>query len=304
MSALTQPYRAGVHRWWPFVLLLAAGGGRWVVTAAHPEAESTIGSEAFGCTWAALLCFLFLRREATAEALPANRLFAGPIRSFLAGAMLSAGPGIALLMHGGQVDAGSLALALALTPVVVAIATSALGNERNDNIAGRIWPGIAAVAALLLVLAQPPMGNVRSDFALVLAPAFTGVGAALFCLDTNVFATRAGWALVGSAALFTLDVFGTYIATDSMPPISLLAVGCDGVLALLSILTLYQLGATRWSSQFTWIPLLIVVESLALVRPHLTTHWVFGVGLLTLASVYLLLPQSEESEPKISAVPS
>lgn len=299
-----QPSRAGVHRWWPFVLVVAAGGGRWVVAAAHPEAGSTVGSGAIGCAWAALLCFLFFRRELVEETLPPTRSLGRAIRSFLTGAMLSAGPGIALAMPGREVDAGNLAVALALTPVVVAIAASALGHERKDDLAGRIWPGLAAAAALLLLLAQPALGNVRNDLAFVLAPAFTGIGAALFCMDTNVFAMRAGWALAGSAAMFTWDIVGTYVATGSIPPISLLAVGCDGVLALLSIGSLYQLGATRWSSQFTWVPLLIVVESLALIRPHLTAHWIFGVGLLTFASIYLLMPQSEERESRISAVPN
>ena len=303
-STLTEPSRAGVHRWWPFALLLVAGASRWVVAAAHPEADSTIASEAMGCGWAALLSYLFLVRKSAAISSPMASSDTGRVRSFLAGAMLFGGPAIALLIRGRQIDAGSLTVALALTPIILAIAVSALGSERTDDLAGRIWPGLAAVTGLLLVLAQPALGDARSDLALVLAPALTGIGAALFCADTNLSATRVSLALVGSTALFTLALAGTYILAGSLPSVSLLAVACDGVLALLSVVTLYQLGATRWSSQFTWIPLLIVVESLVLVRPQLSAHWVIGLGLLALASIYLLLPQSEEPKSGVSAVPS
>jgi hypothetical protein len=216
--------------------------------------------------------------------------------------MLFGGPAVALLIRGRELDAGSLTIALALTPVVIAIAASALGRENSDGIAGRIWPGLAAVAGLLLVLAQPTLGDARSDLALVLAPALTGVGAALFCVDPPVSASRVIHALIGASALFALALVETYFVAGSRPSISLLAVACDGVLALLGVVTLGQLGATRWSSQFTWVPLLIILESIVLVRPQLTAHWVVGLVLLALAGVYLLLPQGDESNSGTSTV--
>jgi hypothetical protein len=222
----------------------------------------------------------------------------------LAGAMLFGGPAVALLIRGRELDAGSLTIALALTPVIIAIAASALGTENSDGIAGRIWPGLVAVAGLLLVLAQPTLGDARSDLALVLAPALTGVGAALFCIDQPATAPRVTSALIGATALFALALAETCFVTGSRPSISLLAVACDGVLALLGIVTLVQLGATRWSSQFTWVPLLIVLEGIVLVRPHLTAHWIIGLILLVLASVYLLLPQGDEPSSAASTVPT
>jgi hypothetical protein len=220
----------------------------------------------------------------------------------LAGAMLFGGPAVALLVRGRELDTGSLTIALALTPVIIAIAASALGTESSNGIAGRIWPGLAAVAGLLLVLAQPTLGDARSDLALILAPALTGVGAALFCADQPAMPSRAPAALIGAFALFALVLAETCFVTGFWPTISLLAVACDGVLALLGILTLAQLGATRWSSQFTWVPLLVVLEGIVLVRPHLTAHWIIGLTLLVLASVYLLIPQGDESSSSISTV--
>ncbi len=281
------------------MLLLLAGASRWVVVAAHPEAESTLASEAAGCTWAALVSLAFNPRKPAKIALPEARPESSLIRSLLAGAMLLGGPAIALLIHAPQFDATALTISLALTPIIIAIAASALGTESSEGIAGRIWPGLAAVAGLLLILAQPTLGDARSDVALILAPALTGFGAALFCSGQPVSTSRVTLALTGAAALFALALAGAYAFSGVRPSLSLLAVAGDGLLALLGMATLAQLGATRWSSQFTWLPLLIVLEGIALIRPDLTLYWVVGLALLVLASVYLLLPQAEDPDPSI-----
>ena len=215
--------------------------------------------------------------------------------------MLFGGPAISLLIRSRELDAASLTIALSLTPVIIAIAAPALGADHTSGIAGRIWPGLAAVAGLLLLLAQPALGDVRGDLALVLAPALTGVGAALFGVDAPTSSSRLTSTLLGASLLFTIALAETCVVAGAPPSISLLAVACDGVLALLGVITLAQLGATRWSSQFTWIPLLIVVESIVIVHPQLTTYWIVGLILLTLASVYLLLPQAAEPTPAISS---
>ena len=215
--------------------------------------------------------------------------------------MLFGGPAVALLIRGRELDSSSLTIALALTPIIIAVAAAALGTETSDGIAGRIWPGLAAIAGLLLLLAQPTLGDARTDLALILAPALTGVGAALFCIDHPASPTRITAALTGASTLFALALIGTHLVSRTPVSISLLAVASDGVLALLGVTTLVQLGATRWSSQFTWIPLLIVVEGIILVRPPLTAHWLIGLLLLAVASIYLLLPAADESSPATAA---
>ncbi len=199
----------------------------------------------------------------------------------LAGAMMLGGPAVGLLA--GGMDAGSLTIALALTPVVVAVAAAALGDG-SDGMAGRLWPGLAAVAGLLLVLTQPSVSNVRNDVLMLAAPVFSGMGAALFC---SVRARSVASALVGAAVVFLL---GWVLLRGA---VSVVAVACDGLLALLGVLAVARLGATRWSAQFALVPLLIVLEGLVLVRPGLQIRWVIGLALLAVGSVYLLLPQDE-----------
>jgi hypothetical protein len=292
------------QRWWPFLLLLVVGGSRWAVAAVRPEADATLASEAVGCAWATLvaLAVVGLRPKSTAAQPAPSR--GARLRWLLAGAMFSGGPVITLFLHGRDLDASALTIALALTPVIIAVASSALGTESSEGMAGRIWPGLAAVAGLLLVLVQPTLGDLRTDLALVLAPTLTGVGAVLFCVGPPRAAARIPTTLLGASTLFAIGLAGSYLVAHARASLSLPAVACDGVLALLGILTLNQMGATRWSSQFTWVPLLVILEGIALVRPQLTAHWFIGLILLIVAGMYLLVPQVDESSAETSAVPT
>jgi hypothetical protein len=264
--------RARWQRWWPFVALVVAAACRWLLVAARPEAESTAGSLSLGCVWAAML--VLVMGHAPLGALK-------DWRGMLSGAMMLGGPALGLLA--GGMDAGSLTIALALTPVVVAVAAAALGDS-SEGMAGRLWPGLAAVAGLLLVLTQPSVSNVRNDVLLLAAPVLTGVGAALFCSERG---RSVASALVGAAVVFVL------VWWVMRGPVSVVAVACDGLLALLGVLTASRLVATRWSAQFALVPLLIVLEGLALVRPGLQVRWVIGLVLVAVGSMYLLLPQNE-----------
>jgi drug/metabolite transporter (DMT)-like permease len=300
--------RTTAQRWWPFLLLLVVGASRWAVAAVRPEADATLASETIGCAWATLvaLALLALRpRSAATQRAPSR---GARLRWLLAGAMFSGGPVITLFLHGRDLDASALTIALALTPVIIAIASSALGTESSEGIAGRIWPGLAAVAGLLLVLVQPTLGDLRTDLALALAPTLTGVGAVLFCVgqrgDQPRTAARIPTTLLGASTLFAIALAGSYFVAHARLSLSLPAVACDGVLALLGILTLNQLGATRWSSQFAWVPLLVILEGIVLVRPQLTAHWFIGLILLIVAGVYLLVPQVDESTAETSPVPT
>jgi drug/metabolite transporter (DMT)-like permease len=269
------------------VLLLTVAASRWLVADVHPEAAPTLLSAALGCGWAAVLGFTFLNRKANRDAKP------NTLRSLLAGALFLGGPAIGLLIGARELNAGALTMALALTPVAVAISASAFGTAKSQGVAGRIWPGLAGVTGLLLILVQPDLGNTTSDVALFLAPTLTGLGAALFDCDSRAPAANA---LIGAVALFGFATLATSLTGGHRPSFSLLAIAYEGILALLSVLALSRLGAMRWSSQFTWLPMLVLVEGIVLVRPPLTTRSVIGLLLLTLASVYLLISQEDEAD--------
>jgi drug/metabolite transporter (DMT)-like permease len=220
----------------------------------------------------------------------------------LAGALLFAGPAIGLLLHAHELSPTSLTMALALTPVAVGVSAAALGTGGAGSVAGRVWPGLAAIGGLLLLLAEPNLSSARTDLALFLAPTLTGVGAALLCAG-GASRWRATTALFGGVGLFALALVVESVLAGVRPRVSLLAVACDGVMALLSVYALLQVGATRWSAQFTLLPLLIVLEGIVLVRPVFTARWVVGLALLALASIYLLLPPTDDGEGASTVVP-
>jgi drug/metabolite transporter (DMT)-like permease len=284
-----------VQRWWPFVLLLLVGASRWAVSAARPDADSTLTSQTLGCASATLLAFAFLLLKRNPPYPQPKPSSTASLRWFFAGALLSGGPAIGLLLPGRDLDSSALTIALALTPIIIAIASTALGTESSEGIAGRIWPSLAALAGLLLVLVQPNLGDLRADLLLLLAPVLTGLGAVLFCTDPSRSVPRTTTALLGACVLFALALATSRFLAAARPTFSLLAIACDGIVALLGIATLSRLGATRWSSQFTWVPLLIILEGIVLVRPKLTAHWFTGLILLIVAGVYLLLPPGDEA---------
>jgi drug/metabolite transporter (DMT)-like permease len=282
-----------LQRWWPFVLLLVVAASRWVVANLHPEAAPSLSSAALGCGWAAVIAFTFVGRRAV----PLSRRKG--MRAVVGGALLLGGPAVGLLLGAHELNAGALTIALALTPVAVAIGAAAFGAGTSQGVAGRIWPGLAAVTGLLLILVQPNLGNTFSDVALFLAPTLTGLGAALF--DSageaeDVADSSEANALLGAAALFGVATLATWVVSGHRPTLSLIAIAYEGILALLSVLSLSRLGATRWSSQFTWLPLLILLEGIVMVRPPVTGRWVIGLLLLAVASVYLLMPPVDESD--------
>ncbi len=275
-------------RWWPFALLILAGAGRWMLAAAWPQTESSLASQAAGCGLAALI-----------SVVPMGRSWQGKVRwrpwtvAAAGGALLLCGPATAELLQASRMEPSDTMMALALTPVVVALA------GRTNAVAGRLWPGLAAVAGLLLVLAQPSLGDPRSDVALALTPVLTGCGAALLCSAGAESAWRAPSALLGAALVFGLGwVVNARVLGDLVPP-SLPATACDGVLGLLSLVTLLRLGAVRWSAQFALVPLLVLVQGIGILRPPLTPRWAAGLVLVALAGVYLLLPQGEDAEPSV-----
>jgi hypothetical protein len=273
-------------------VLLAVAASRWLVADIHPEAAPSPASAALGCGWAAVVALTLLDKDLG----PAKK-WSG-LRSLLAGAMLLGGPATGLLIGAHELSAAALTMALALTPVAVAVGVAAFWEGTSQGIAGRIWPGLAAVTGLLLILVQPSLLNMLNDVALLLAPTLTGLGAALFAAKGDGRDDRKpsnANALLGAAALFTFATLLRWVAAGHRPVLSLLAIAYEGVLALLSVMALSRLGPMRWSSQFTWLPLLILLEGIVMMRPPVTARWLTGLLVLAIASVYLLMPQEDES---------
>ncbi len=278
--------RSSIWRlWWPFALLCLIRGSRWIVSESLPGSSTTLGSAAVGCGSAAVLYVLILR-PSTREQL--NQL----ARAALGGALLLAGPLIALIYR-HSIPAASLTMALALTPVVIAVAEAAT-RHTGDALAGRLWPGLAAVAGLLLLLPQPSLADPAQDLILVVTPLLTGCGAVLF-LSARRGAWRVPAALLGASAALGLGAaINVAMQVGTWPDMAGLAAGFDALEALLALLALGRLSATRWSAQFAIVPLLVLLEGISFMPSRIPSRMIVGLLLLGIPAVALLIPPSEE----------
>lgn len=284
---------SGWRLWWPFALLCFVGGSRWVLSESLPGSVTTFASAALGCGSAAAL-YLLVRRPWNAMRPLGSQLG----RSALGGALMISGP-LLVLLRPGSVPAGGHTMALALTPVVIAVVESAAGHD-SGTLAGRLWPGLAAIAGLLLLLAEPSLSNPAEDILLVLTPVVTGGGAVLFCsARESVWRTPA--ALLGACAALAVGA-GANLATHSggLYDMAGLAAGFDAAQALLSIIAISRLSATRWSAQFALVPLLVLLEGLALMPGSVPVRMTVGLVLLAIAGLALLIPPAEEAQIELA----
>lgn len=304
-DALALPPQRRWVPWTAFALLCAIAATRWMLSAAQPATASSVATLAAGCGLAALLCFagniIFSARRKPVSALVSEAPRNSTLRDALAGALLFAGPVLALIFAVPGTDS-SLIIALALAPVAAGVTLTALGDG-SGSLAGRVWPGLAAVGGLLLVLPQPSLADPRIDLVLALAPVLTGIGAALFGAPQSRgpaeyprLLTRGASALSGAALAFSAALIVQLAMHAPRPAFSPLAATIDAAIALLSILAIGRLGTMRWSAQFAIVPLLVLAEGFIIMRARPDVRGLAGLGLLLLAGVVLLLPQSDEDD--------
>lgn len=279
--------RSAWHLWWSFALFCLLRGSRWVLSDSMPGSATTLASASLGCGSAAALYLLILRPSGLARVQRSDLL-----RSALGGALLITGPLISLF-YPRAMAASSVTMALALTPVVIAVSEAAT-RHTSDALAGRLWPGLAAIAGLLLILVQPSLSNSGQDVVLALIPLLTGCGAVLFCsARTSIWRLPA--ALLGACIALGLGAainLATHVG--GWPEMAGLAAGFDALEALLALIALGRLSATRWSAQFAIVPLIVLVEGIVMTPASIPARIIVGLLLLAAAAIALLVPPMEE----------
>lgn len=214
-------------------------------------------------------------------------------RRGVAGALALSGTALAAMVSDRYINANDVTLALSLTPVVVAIAVCASRVGEGHDLTARLWPGLMGLAGLLLLLPQPALSGWRFVLALCLMPAVIGTAAAIAAPvgvhGEEVRGRALPWkvvALLGAGAMF-VAVGLVERRTGSSLPLTWEAAVLDGVTALLSLMALSRLGATRWSAQFLVVPLLTMLEGAAILRPVLDVRSWLAFALLALSGAYL-----------------
>lgn len=261
---------------------------RWLLEGADPRTASTLFSEALGCLLVAALPSVRAFAQSGRKATPGPRVNIGALRSGTGLALALSGFAIGQAAYGRMFGASNLTLALALTTVVVGVAGIAASETQEGSLAGRLWPGLAGLAGLLLLFPQPAYSGWRFWAGLVLVPVLTGLGAVMGRGGTRVPDSPHGiqaLGLIGAAAIFA--VLGVHEREMYGPvPVHLAAVALDGATAYLSLQALDGGGSFRWSAQFLIVPLITLIEGLAFLRPILDGRSWFALGLLALSGAY------------------
>lgn len=274
--------------WLSFCLLCFWGATRWLL----PSDELSTGN----MTWVLLTGSLLAALCAWGLALrghtrPVSRH--AWLRAGIGGVCLMAGLQLPVLFHVTGVSSTARTIALALCPVVIAVADSAYGYAEAPDLPGRLWPGLAAMAGLLLLLPEPSFANWRQTSALTGMPLLAGVGAALIGSIRPRGRRLGASALTGAslaafvAIAFPLQSFRETATHFALTPF-LLQAGAEAVSLLLMISVLSNLGAVRWAASLVLVPLLVAIQGVVLMRPELGSRAYLGMGLLGLASLFLL----------------
>lgn len=285
---------SGWRLWWPFGLLCLLAGSRWALSEALPGSVTTFASASLGCGSAAALYLLVLRPWRRTRPVRSQ-----VTRSALGGALMLSGP-LLVLLRLGSIPAGAHTMGLALTPVVIAVVESATRHD-SETLAGRLWPGLAAIAGLLLLLAAPTLRDSGEDILLVLTPLLTGIGGVIFC-SSGDSEWRVPAALLGACATLAVGALVNVAThTGGLYDVAGLAAGFDALEALLSVVALSRLSTTRWSAQFALVPLLILLEGFALMPASIHARVIVGLLLLAVATLALLIPPTEEPRLELGA---
>ena len=205
-------------------------------------------------------------------------------------------------LAGRHISTNNAALALALTPAVLAVLRSVSTNVPRVDLTGQLWPGLAGLMGLLLLLPQPSFSGVRAWTGLTSIPLLTGLGAALFAAEPDG-GGRTGnrqeqiWLFAGClVAAVTFGCTGFLRQEPFTHGWTWHATCLDALIFWLSLVALGRLGCSRWSAQFLFIPLLGFGEGLIFVRPLLDFRSWVGLALLGAGAVRQLFPEEQEAD--------
>lgn len=285
---------------WPMGLLCLIVASRWLLDDAMPQLRDSLLSQSVGYSLSGILLLIpsLIRRSETAER-PSESWSGRVCISFV-----FVGPVIASIVAGRNLGANGTTLALAMTPVALALSTT-ISNEKNDgNLTARMAPGFAGLAGLLLLLPRPEYSNWRSWAALSLMPIAGAIGAGSWFVRggprERLWDSRSAGIGLLLAGLFC---YGCRFIQPRPPRFSLSTyfpdIVIDGVTAILSVSILSRLGPLRWSSQFLLVPLVSFAEGMLFVRPFFDFRLVLGLALIASGFMYQFFFTSEgETAPE------
>ena len=235
------------HLWWPFASPVSSA---WqpldALRCRCPAPRQPSALPALGCGSAAALYLLILRpsrmprrsRAQLTRVRSRRRTCSSPVRS-------------SLCLYPRAIPAASLTMALALTPVVIAVCRGCHTPHRRIHSQAASGPGSPQSRDCCFFSHSPRSPIPARIFILALTPLLTGCGAVLFC------SARASVLAYSRSAARSLRRARPRSRQSTSPRMSEAGLtwlasppGFDALEALLALVALGRLSATRWSAQF------------------------------------------------------
>lgn len=287
-----------------FVLLCILLGSRWLIEGGLPETASSYVSQAIGYVLAAGALGAFtLRQKRQLVAIAHTRLTV----KVLAGMLVLCGPALGAAIAGRSLGSGNGTLALALVPVVIAVVGASLPGAEQGEMIGHLWPGLAGLAGLLLLLPEPSLGSARVWIGLATIPMLTGWGVAYFAGSQRtlhgVHDTGPSWAgslscLAAATVMAVIALRNSSFHTASHWPVQ--AAGLDAAVAVSMLLLLGYESAYRFSALYLLVPLVTLIEGVVFLRPVLDLRSWVGFALLLVSGARLLFGAEAQETPELT----
>lgn len=285
-----------------FALLCVLASSRWLLESSLPLSGSTLRSQAFGCVLAAgLLGAISLKTMRTTRSLTRKwTLF-----RVLGYTFALTGPAFAEATAGRHLGSSNWTLASALVPVVVTVGVAISHESGEGDLIGTLWPGLAGLTGLLLLLSEPAV-DWRGWAGLAMLPLLTGLGAVLAGSGAaanpdappDAGPVGATWVVPGGCLGAGL-VFALLAPSRPDGSVwSLSASSFDAMTFFLTMVSLERLGPARWSAQFLLVPLLALGEGLLVLRPFMDVRSWVGLVLIAISGGRLLFAGRHAGAPQ------
>ncbi len=239
-----------------------------------PSMGSTLGSETWACGVGAVACATIVAAR--------NRSATGwheAWKALLVGAGLLALPACGAALRGVAGEPLNRTAALCFVPVMVAV----LSGIADDGPSPEWWPGLAGLGGALLIFPLTLPSSV-AGYAGLLLP---GSGVAVACVFGRRLQSGAPWTPMwllagGAGGLAVLEAGRRVAGGASGQNFSPWAVVLDALVAGLTVFLVSRVSGLRYASRYFAVPLLTILEGLALGVSGLTLR--LGIGLLLLAA--------------------
>jgi hypothetical protein len=268
--------------WAAFGALCLLAGSRWVVADNFPELGSTLRSEAWACGLGAVVCGAAagVRRSAWPG-------FGRLLGLMVAGLGLLAMPVLGAALRGAAGEQFNRAIAMCFVPVVAVVLSGVWGEGSSPE----LWPGLTGLAGALLVFPFVRPSSLWGYVGLIVPPLV--VGAACAGVRRVVRDVAAEWSaaalLVGGALGLVMMEAGRAASSGlEAQEFSVGAVALDAVVLGLAVFVVLRMDGVKYASRYFVVPLVMVVEGVALFRGGVTLRIGVGMVLLGVGAVGLV----------------